>query len=57
VLGTNLGSILELKTLLEHVVEGRLKPVVDRVFPLADARAAVQHVLDRKNKGKVVLVP
>jgi NADPH:quinone reductase-like Zn-dependent oxidoreductase len=57
VLGTNLGSILELRTLLEHVVEGRLKPVVDRVFPLADARAAVQHVLDRKNKGKVVLVP
>jgi NADPH:quinone reductase-like Zn-dependent oxidoreductase len=57
VLGTNLGSILELKTLLEHVVEGRLKPVVDRVFPLADARAAVQHVLDRKNKGKVVLAP
>lgn len=57
VLGTNLGSILELKTLLEHVVEGRLKPVVDRVFPLADARAAAQHVLDRKNKGKVVLVP
>jgi len=57
VLGTNLGSILELQTLLEHVVEGRLKPVVDRVFPLADARSAVQHVLDRKNKGKVVLVP
>jgi NADPH:quinone reductase-like Zn-dependent oxidoreductase len=57
VLGTNLGSIVELKTILEHVVEGRLKPVVDRVVPLADARAAVQHVLDRKNKGKVVLVP
>jgi NADPH:quinone reductase-like Zn-dependent oxidoreductase len=38
-------------------VAGRLKPVVDRVFPLADARAAVQYMLDRKNKGKVVLVP
>ena len=57
ILGTNLGSILELGTILDHVVDGRLKPVVDRVFPLADARAAVQHVLDRKNKGKVVLVP
>jgi NADPH:quinone reductase-like Zn-dependent oxidoreductase len=57
VLGTNLGSILELRTILDHVVEGRLKPVVDRVFPLKEARAAVQHVLDRKNKGKVVLVP
>ncbi len=57
ILGTNLGSILELGTILDHVVDGRLKPVVDRVFPLADARAAVQHVLDRKNRGKVVLVP
>jgi NADPH:quinone reductase-like Zn-dependent oxidoreductase len=57
ILGTNLGSILELGTILDHVVAGRLKPVVDRVFPLADARAAVQYMLDRKNKGKVVLVP
>jgi NADPH:quinone reductase-like Zn-dependent oxidoreductase len=57
VLGTNLGSILELQTILEHLVDQRLRPVVDRVFPLRDARAAVQHVLDRKNRGKVLLVP
>jgi NADPH:quinone reductase-like Zn-dependent oxidoreductase len=57
VLGTNLGSILELQTILEHLVDGRLRPVVDRVFPLRDARAAVQHVLDRQNRGKVLLVP
>jgi len=57
IVGTNLGSILELETVLDHVVEGKLKPVIDRAFPLKDARAAVQHVLDRKNKGKVLLVP
>jgi NADPH:quinone reductase-like Zn-dependent oxidoreductase len=57
VVGTNLGSILELRTILQHLVDGRLKPVIDRVFPLKDARAAVQHVLDRKNRGKVLLVP
>jgi NADPH:quinone reductase-like Zn-dependent oxidoreductase len=56
VLGTNLGSIVELGTVLDHVVQGRLRPIVDRAFPLKDARAAVQHVLDRKNKGKVLLV-
>src|SRR6266446_6650189 len=56
ILGTNLGSIVELKTVLDHIVQGRLRPVVDRAFPLKDARAAVQHVLDRKNKGKVLLV-
>jgi NADPH:quinone reductase-like Zn-dependent oxidoreductase len=56
VIGTNLGSIVELGTVLGHVVQGRLRPVIDRAFPLADARAAVQHVLDRKNKGKVLLL-
>jgi len=46
-----------LQTVLEHLVEGRLKPVIDCVFPLKEARAAVQLVLDRKNRGKVLLVP
>jgi NADPH:quinone reductase-like Zn-dependent oxidoreductase len=57
IIGTNLGSVPELRTVLEQVVDGRLKPVIDRAFPLKDARAAVQHVLDRKNRGKVLLVP
>ena len=57
VVGTNLGSILELRTILDYVTAGRLEPVIDRAFPLKDARAAVQYVLDRKNKGKVLLVP
>ena len=57
IVGTNLGSILELRTILDYMVGGRLKPVIDRTFALKDARAAVQHVLERKNKGKVLLIP
>jgi len=57
ILGTNLGSILELRTILDYIVAGRLKPVVDRSFALADAREAVQYVLDRRNRGKVILLP
>ena len=57
IVGTNLGSILELRTILDYVVAGRLQPVIDRAFPLAAARAAVQYVLDRKNQGKVLLLP
>jgi NADPH:quinone reductase-like Zn-dependent oxidoreductase len=56
IVGTNLGSILELGAVLDHVVAGRLKPVIDRVFPLREASAAVQYMLDRKNKGKILLV-
>lgn len=55
--GTNLGTILELRTILDHLVAGRLRPVIDRSVPLAEARAAVQYVLDRRNKGKVLLLP
>ena len=57
ILGTNLGSILELRTLLDYVAAGRLRPVIDRVFSLREARAAVQHLRERRNKGKVLLVP
>jgi NADPH:quinone reductase-like Zn-dependent oxidoreductase len=57
IIGTNLGSITELRTVLDYLVTGQLRPVVDRTFPLSNARAAVQYVLDRKNKGKVLLVP
>jgi len=57
IIGTNLGSILELRTILDHMAEGRLKPTIDRAFPLKDIRAAVQYALDRKSKGKVLIVP
>ena len=57
VIGTNLGSLPEFRTMLDHVADGRLRPVIDRAFPLAEARAAVQYVLDRRNKGKVLLLP
>ncbi|HEV8586092.1 MAG TPA: zinc-binding dehydrogenase [Methylomirabilota bacterium] len=57
IVGTNLGTLGELRTVLDYVAAGRLAPVIDRAFPLKEARAAVQHVLDRKNKGKVLLVP
>lgn len=57
VVGTNLGTILELRQILDHVLAGRLQPVIDRTFPLRDAGAAVQYVLDRRNRGKVLLIP
>jgi NADPH:quinone reductase-like Zn-dependent oxidoreductase len=57
IVGTNLGSVLELRTILDYVAADRLAPTVDRAYPLPEARAAVQHVLDRRNRGKVLLVP
>jgi NADPH:quinone reductase-like Zn-dependent oxidoreductase len=57
ILGTNLGSLPELRTILDHLATGRLTAVIDRAYALKEARAAVQYVLDRKSQGKVLLVP
>lgn len=57
IVGTNLGTVLELRQILDHLVAGRLRAVIDRAFPLREVRAAVQYVLERKNRGKVLLIP
>jgi NADPH:quinone reductase-like Zn-dependent oxidoreductase len=48
----NRDQLVELARLAD---EGALQPAVDSVFPLADARAAFEHVMTRGKRGKVVL--
>jgi NADPH:quinone reductase-like Zn-dependent oxidoreductase len=55
--GCYMGSRSELLKVLALVESGKLKPVVDSVFPLEDAVAAQTKMLDRKQFGKIVLVP
>jgi zinc-binding alcohol dehydrogenase/oxidoreductase len=53
-LGTSMGSPSDFKAMLA-LFEGGLRPAIDRVYPLADAVAAAQRVLDGEQFGKVVL--
>jgi putative PIG3 family NAD(P)H quinone oxidoreductase len=39
-----------------HVAAGRLKPVIDRTFPLAEAAAAHAHMEGGDHVGKIVLI-
>jgi NADPH:quinone reductase-like Zn-dependent oxidoreductase len=55
IIGCFMGGRGELLEVLRLVEAGKLRPVVDRVFPLKDAAAAQQYMLDRKNFGKIVL--
>ena len=56
-LGSWMGRRGELVEVLEHVRAGRLRPVVDMVLPLAEARRAHERIEARQVFGKVVLVP
>jgi len=65
VIGINMGHLWDEgervhhwgETILRRVAEGDLHPHVDRAFPFTEAAQAHQYLQDRKNFGKVVLVP
>jgi NADPH:quinone reductase-like Zn-dependent oxidoreductase len=56
-LGSWMGRRAELIEALRFVADGRLKPVVDSVMPLAEARRAHERLEARAHFGKVVLTP
>jgi NADPH:quinone reductase-like Zn-dependent oxidoreductase len=56
IIGTNLGSVGELRMIVGEMAEGRLLPAIDKTFPQSNARAAVQYLHDRKNRGKILLL-
>lgn len=57
VLGSYMGTLGELHEVLKFVFDGTLQPVVDRVFPLREARAAHEHMEKSQMFGKIVLNP
>ena len=56
-LGSYMGTMGELHEVLSHVFAGRLKPVVDRVFPLKDLRAAHEYLENSQMFGKIIVNP
>jgi len=65
VAGVNLGHIWseqallapQLEALLRYAREGKITPRVDRTFAFAEAAAAHRYIHERRNVGKVLLVP
>jgi NADPH:quinone reductase-like Zn-dependent oxidoreductase len=55
ILGSTMGSIAELHEIMKHVEAGRLRPVVDRVLPLAQVAEGHRVLEAREAFGKVVL--
>jgi NADPH:quinone reductase-like Zn-dependent oxidoreductase len=55
ILGSTMGSPREFAAMVKLYSEHKLKPVVDQVFPLADAAAAHQRMDEAGQFGKVIL--
>lgn len=55
IMGSYMGTKSELRTVMKLVAQGRLKPMVDKVFDLADCMAAHNYLAKSKQFGKVVL--
>jgi NADPH:quinone reductase-like Zn-dependent oxidoreductase len=55
VFGSTMGSQADFEAVYELVVSGRAAPVVDAVFPLADAAAAHERLEAGEQLGKIVL--
>lgn len=57
ILGSYMGGIHELKRVVRRIERGKLRPVLDKVFPLREARQALNRMITRENFGKIILKP
>lgn len=57
ILGSYMGTMGELYEVLGHVFAGKLRPVVDRAFPLSEISAAHEYMERSEMFGKIVLNP
>lgn len=57
IVGANGWTRTDLEELLEEVRHRRIRPIIDRVFPLEESREAMRIVEDREVFGKVLVRP
>jgi NADPH:quinone reductase-like Zn-dependent oxidoreductase len=55
IFGSTLGSRREYAEIVRHAAEGRLRPVIDQVVPLDQARQAFERLQRREQVGKLVI--
>jgi NADPH:quinone reductase-like Zn-dependent oxidoreductase len=57
IMGSYMGTMGELHRVLKFVFRKQLKPVIDRVYPLTELRAAHERIERKEQFGKVVVIP
>jgi NADPH:quinone reductase-like Zn-dependent oxidoreductase len=54
-LGSTMGNAAEYAEVVRRLGQGQLRPIVDRVFPMAEARQAFERLAKGEQFGKVVV--
>ena len=55
IIGSTMSTLADFAEVMDLVVDGRLKPVIDKTFPLKGAAAAQDHLWNGENFGKITL--
>ncbi|MFG6496495.1 zinc-binding dehydrogenase [Fictibacillus sp. UD] len=55
--GSVLGTRAEFKEMLNAISEGKIKPVIDKTFPLEEAKEAQVYFKNKGKLGKILLLP
>jgi NADPH:quinone reductase-like Zn-dependent oxidoreductase len=54
-LGSTMSTLSEFKEVMDLIVAGKLKPVIDKTYPLKDAASAQERLWRNENFGKITL--
>ena len=57
IIGSTMGTHTDFATVMKLVFEGRLRPVIDTIYPLAEARTALRRLEGGEVTGKLLLRP
>jgi alcohol dehydrogenase len=57
IIGSNSFYDDDLRALMRLIADGKMRPVVDKVLPLDQAREGLRLIADREVIGKVVVTP
>jgi NADPH:quinone reductase-like Zn-dependent oxidoreductase len=55
IIGSTMGTLTDFSEVMDLIVAGKLKPILDKIFPLQDAAAAQERLWRGENFGKITL--
>jgi NADPH:quinone reductase-like Zn-dependent oxidoreductase len=54
-IGSTMSTLSEFKEVMDLIVADKLKPVIDKTYPLKDAASAQERLWSNENFGKITL--